>query len=100
MSSLVRQAEEHHSSIVEATKDRIENERLERMIPKDDEFDNTSVDSFENYRANEEPATVDRSVGTPKNAVFSKSGYQSDTKVAVAEGTTTTTTVTKSFDGT
>ncbi|CAO4366188.1 unnamed protein product [Caenorhabditis nigoni] len=72
MSSLVRQAEEHHSSIVEATKDRIENERLERMIPKDEEFDNTSVDSFENYRANEEPAPVDRSVGTPKNAVFSK----------------------------
>ncbi|CBX32974.2 LOW QUALITY PROTEIN: Protein CBG20782, partial [Caenorhabditis briggsae] len=72
MSSLVRQAEEHHSSIVEATKDRLENERLERMIPKDDEFDNTSVDSFENYNANEEPAPVDRSAGTPKNAVFSK----------------------------
>ncbi|KAF1765834.1 hypothetical protein GCK72_005787 [Caenorhabditis remanei] len=69
MSSLLKRAEEY-SSVVESTNDRLENERLERMIPADvEEIDNVSIDSFDNYNVHEEPP-VDKSAGTPKNAVF------------------------------
>lgn len=70
MSTLVKRAEEY-SSVVESTIDRLENERLERMIPteeEEEEVDHVSVDSFDNYNVQDPP--IDKSAGTPKNAVF------------------------------
>uniref|UniRef100_A0A1I7UUG8 Calmodulin-lysine N-methyltransferase n=1 Tax=Caenorhabditis tropicalis TaxID=1561998 RepID=A0A1I7UUG8_9PELO len=69
-SSVLKQAEEYHSSIVEPTINRLENERLERMVPPE-EIETVSIDSFDDFNI-EEVQQIDKSHGTPKNAVFSK----------------------------
>ncbi|CCD31143.1 Centromere protein S [Caenorhabditis elegans] len=73
-SSLLRQAEEHRSSIVEPTKDRIEKERLDRLVPDDEEFENASVDSFDNFNAEPDPAPAPALAPVPekRTSVFSK----------------------------
>ncbi|CAL2032257.1 unnamed protein product [Caenorhabditis brenneri] len=69
-SYLLKQAEEH-SSVVEPTNYVMEHERLERMMPTEEEPENMSVDSFDDFKTNDNEELKNQSIGTPKNAVFS-----------------------------